>query len=173
VPEYPNPAFLNMDTEDAFWAAKQVMAFTDEDIRKIVATGEYTDPAASDWVERCLIERRNKIGRAFFSRVLPFDRFAVRNHQLVYDDLGAIFFGTPMHASVQWHTFDNASGNMERIDGANSFAVPQVTAEFLAADIRAAGRSLRVYLRATPNGNTREVVGREVAQPELRLLTRR
>ena len=27
-PNYPNPAFLLMDREDAFWAAKQVAAFT-------------------------------------------------------------------------------------------------------------------------------------------------
>jgi len=33
-PNYPNPAFLMMDREDAFWAAKQVAAFTDEEIRQ-------------------------------------------------------------------------------------------------------------------------------------------
>ena len=31
VPEYPNPAFINMNSDDAFWAAKQVMAFSDDE----------------------------------------------------------------------------------------------------------------------------------------------
>ena len=49
------------------------MAFTDEDIRAIVSTGQYSDPAAADWLARCLIERRNRIGRAYLGRVLPLD----------------------------------------------------------------------------------------------------
>ena len=45
VPDYPNPAFLNRLPDDEFWAAKQVMAFTDEQIRAIVKVAEYSDPA--------------------------------------------------------------------------------------------------------------------------------
>ena len=44
--DYPNPAFLLMDREDAFWAAKQVAAFSDAEIRALVETGEYSDPRA-------------------------------------------------------------------------------------------------------------------------------
>ena len=40
--------FVNRLPDDTFWAAKLVMAFTDEDIRAIVSTGQYSDPAAAD-----------------------------------------------------------------------------------------------------------------------------
>ena len=67
-PNYPNPAFLMMDREDAFWAAKQVAAFTDDEIRAMVETGEYSDPRATDWITECLIKRRDKIAQAWFCR---------------------------------------------------------------------------------------------------------
>jgi hypothetical protein len=173
VPEYPNPAFRNMDTEDAFWAARQVMAFTDEEIRAIVATGEYTDSAANEWVVRCLIERRNKIGRAFFSRVLPITNIAVRNGELVYEDLAEAYFGTPLRVSVQWHTFDNTSGELTALAGERSFKVPEVIAPYIAAEIRgAADLAVRVYVRS--NGNNRwEVVGRESISSTPHLLAHR
>ncbi len=74
--EYPNPAFTNRLPDDGFWAAKQVMAFTDEQIRAIVATGEYSRKESAEWIANALIERRDKIGRAFFAQVLPLDKFA-------------------------------------------------------------------------------------------------
>ena len=57
-----------MDDEDAFWAAKQVAAFTDEEIRAIVQTGEYSDPRAADWIADCLIQRRDKIAAAWLGK---------------------------------------------------------------------------------------------------------
>jgi hypothetical protein len=63
VPEYPNPAFTNRLPDDSFWAAKQVIAFTDDQVRAIVKTGEYSDPRAEEYVAKALIERRDKIGR--------------------------------------------------------------------------------------------------------------
>jgi hypothetical protein len=173
VPEYPNPAFINMDSNDAFWAAKQVMAFTDDEIRAIVRTGEYTDPTATEWVVRCLIERRDKICRAFFSGVLPFDGFVVQDARLRFDDLQAKYFGTPTEVGVRWHSFDNMSGEMTAIQGATSFAVPNVEDEFVVAELRSGGRALRVYLRAAKGRQTREVVGRESMHSEMPLLTRR
>ena len=58
---YPNPAFLMMDREDALWAAKQVAAFTDDEIRAIIKTGEYSDQRAADWIVDCVPAGR--IGR--------------------------------------------------------------------------------------------------------------
>ena len=88
-PNYPNPAFLLMDREDAFWAAKQVAAFSDDEIRALVETGEYSDPRAADWITECLIKRRDKIAEAWFSRVLPLDKFSIVDGKLAFEDLGA------------------------------------------------------------------------------------
>jgi hypothetical protein len=89
LPEYPNPAFRNRLPDDEFWGAKLVTAFTDAEIRALVEEGQYEDPRSTDWVVRCLIERRDKIGKAYFAKVLPLDRFRWENGQLAWDDLGA------------------------------------------------------------------------------------
>ena len=86
-PRCPLPPFANRTPEDTFWAAKQVMAFTDDDIRAIVHTGEYTDPSAEQWLTHCLIRRRNKIGHTYFERVLPLDQFHVAGNRLHFTDL--------------------------------------------------------------------------------------
>ena len=62
----PLPPFVNRLPDDTFWAARQVMAFTDEEIRAIVQTGQYSKPA-EDWITATLIERRNRIGRTYFA----------------------------------------------------------------------------------------------------------
>ena len=49
----PIAPFANRLPDDTFWAAKQVMAFTDEDIRAIVQTGQYSK-AAEDWITAAL-----------------------------------------------------------------------------------------------------------------------
>ena len=42
---YPNPAFDLRTPGDTYWAAKKVMSFSDEAIRAIVETGQYSDRA--------------------------------------------------------------------------------------------------------------------------------
>jgi hypothetical protein len=106
VPEYPNAAFLNRLPDDEFWAAKQVAAFTDEEIRAVVSTGEISDPKAAEFLVECLIKRRDKIRNAYFAKVLPFDRFRVANGALAWDDLS----GAVKDARVAWFSFDNATG---------------------------------------------------------------
>ena len=168
VPEYPNTAFSNMDDDDAFWAARQVMAFTDGDIRTIVRAGEYSDKRAEDWLVRCLIERRNKIGRAFLKRVLPVDRFTVRQGKLDFEDLTATHFGAEQTYSVQWYTYDNVTGDSAVMDGETGLRVPASRSKYLMAEISsdAQPQMVRVYVR---NGS--EVVGRENVPAAPRLLT--
>jgi hypothetical protein len=64
-PFVPNPAFLNRLPDDTRWAARQVAAFTDDEIRAMVEAGQYTDPQAVDWITKTLIARRNKIVSAY------------------------------------------------------------------------------------------------------------
>ena len=165
VPEYPNPAFSNRLPDDEFWAARQVMAFTDEQIRAIVRAGGYSDPRAEQWVADSLIARRDKIGRAFLAKVLPLDRFAVADGRLVFADLGATYGLTsaPQY-TLEWSRFDNEAEMKTPIPGETSFAVPALAressaGEYFAADIHGAepGKSITVFLRQGPAGL--EVVG--------------
>ena len=77
VPTYPNPAFEKMTLRDAFWGAKIVMSFSDEDLRAIVETGQISNPEAEAHLVDILRERRDKIGRYWFDRINPLDRFSV------------------------------------------------------------------------------------------------
>jgi hypothetical protein len=157
-PEYPNPAFSNMLPDDAFWAAKQVMAFSDDEIRAIVRTGEYSDPRVEETIASALIQRRDKIGRTFLGGVLPLDRFAVREDRLIFDDLEVAHgIRSPRSYTFQWFAFDNDSGERSAIQGAVSASVPVTPAAFLVCEIAAgeAGKVVRVYLR----GDSREIVG--------------
>ena len=153
VPEYPNAAFRNENPADRAWAARKIAAFTDDDIREIVGTGQYSDPAAAEWVVQCLIERRNKIVRAFLNGPGGADEFAVRDGRLEYRALA----GPAASPRIQWSVFDNYTGLRRLLPGATTWAVPgRAGAEFLVADISA---GFSVYVKIE-NGRAR-VVGVE------------
>ena len=77
VPTYPNPAFEKMTERDAYWGAKLVMSFRDEDLKAIVETAQISNPDAEAHLLDMLQERRDKIGRYWFDKVNPLDRFSV------------------------------------------------------------------------------------------------
>jgi hypothetical protein len=139
------------------------MAFTDQDIRAIVATGEYTDPDVAETVSRILMARRNTIGRTYFEKVLPLDAFRVEAGELRFDDLAVRHgFAAPREYHFQWQRYDNAAALPERAPVGASARVPDVlrTASYFMVRIYAEGdpeRSVSVYFR-NMNGRI-EVVG--------------
>ena len=108
-PEYPNAAFENSLPDDDYWAARIVMAFTAEDIAAIVRTGELTDPQAEQYLVQTLIERRDKIGRYYFGRVLPIDNFTLNADAVHFEYLPERFdfAKDPDGYVLQWFRFDN------------------------------------------------------------------
>jgi hypothetical protein len=161
--EYPHPAFTNRLPDDDFWGAKQVMAFTGEEIRAVVGTARYSDPRAADYIADTLIKRRDKIGKAFFARVLPLDRFAVQDGRLVFEDLEIRHgFRQDRELNALWASFDNETGRSTPLPGETSFAVPAVSGvEFLECAIsgREPKKTVTVYLGKT--GQRWRVVGIE------------
>lgn len=162
-PNYPNPAFLLMDDADAFWAAKQIAAFTDDEIRALVETGEYSDPRAAEWIANCLIKRRDKIATVWFSKVLPLDRFVVVNGKLTFEDLGArAGVAGGREYSLRWASWDG-NGRPTRLadEGRQLPAFPR-DSQYLTATISLAGTDagddpVTVYIR--PGRTGPEVVG--------------
>ena len=166
IPGYPNPAFLLMDDEDAFWAAKQVIAFRDEEIRAIVETGEFTDHRTADWITECLIKRRDRIVRAWLSKLLPLDRFRVEDGALAFDDLGAAApLSSKLGYNVRWYNYDNDHDIFHPMPKAVGTKIPAADnpAGYLAAVVQctstegACGRPVTVFLRF--RGPTFQVVG--------------
>ncbi|MCC6587105.1 MAG: hypothetical protein IT168_10470 [Bryobacterales bacterium] len=155
VPEYPNPAFTNRLRDDEFWAAKQVMAFTDAQIRAIVRTGQYSDKRAENYIADTLIARRDKVGRGFFQRTVPLDRFAIRGERLVFDDLAAVHKLSPArNFQYSWFTFDNSTESRAPLPQTGP-EIPSVRhAEYLVCDVKPHNdsRQVSVFLRRSGSG---------------------
>ena len=109
----PAGALRNARDDDNFWAARRVMAFSDAMIRALVKTGRYSDPAAEKLLAYTLIQRRNKIGRTYFTRVNPLVDFSL-------DPAGVLRFrnaaedtelvSTRSSYKAVWSRFDNTTG---------------------------------------------------------------
>ena len=164
-PTYPNPAFLLTDREDAFWAAKQVAAFTDDEIRALVRTGEYSDPRATDWIAECLIKRRDKIADVAFARVLPLDKFSVKDGRLAFEDLSASRAAGPSRLfQMHWAKYDQ-QGHFTALPNDVGREIPAIRdTEYLAATIGCVGipgqscpDPITVYVRRAGSGP--QVVG--------------
>jgi hypothetical protein len=164
-PNYPNPAFDNRLPDDTFWAARQVMAFRDEEIRAMVETGRYSDPKSVDWITKCLIVRRDKIGRAYLAKVLPLDRFQVGAGQLEFEDLAVKYgFSAPRRYQVQWSRFDNRSARTSPLPGRTAFAIPMELenarpGEYFAAEIRSGDPRKTVTVCVRRENGRIELVG--------------
>jgi len=181
-PEYPNPAFNNLTNEDAFWAAKVVMAFSDDQVRAIVKTGRLSDSGAEAYLTETLIKRRDKVGRFWLNQLNPLDQFGVDGNALLFDNAAVrLLKGVPAADSyqAQWHRFDNYKQTQEPIggkitakerrldipsaafegpsDGAGHYALAEITTQ--SSHYPSWARPLRVYLRK--NGTNVSVVGIE------------
>ena len=112
-PRAPTAAYIEMRADDAFWAARRVMAFSDELIRAIVKTGEYSDPAAEKYLGDVLIQRRDKIGRAYLAKINPIVDPTLDASGVLSFGNAAVQYGVtpaPREYTAAWHTFDNATG---------------------------------------------------------------
>jgi hypothetical protein len=91
-PNYPNLAFEQMDDADGYWGAKIVTAFTDDTIFHLVQSGDYTRTEVTQHVADVLKKRRDAIGRYWFGRVTPLEKFSLSQagsgYRLSFRDFG-------------------------------------------------------------------------------------
>jgi len=129
-PQTPVRAYIDLRADDAFWAARKVIAFSDEMIRAAVHTGEYSDPAAEAHVAAVLIKRRDAIGRAYLPAINPIiDPRLDGNGALAFDNAAVAhgFAQAPSVYHAEWLRFDNATGAARPI-GRTDAAAPSMTA---------------------------------------------
>jgi hypothetical protein len=114
-PRVPTAAFRRARADDTFWAARRVMAFSDEMIRAIAATGLYSDESAAKLLADVLIQRRDAIGRTYLTAINPAVNFALDAEGTLTFDNAAAAAGVGTEPAggyrVSWARFDNATGS--------------------------------------------------------------
>jgi hypothetical protein len=166
--DYPNPAFNRMQPDDAFWATKIMMRFSDDMVAALVKTGQYENPGAEDYITRTLIERRNKIVNYYLTLLPPLDDFRWNADALEFQNLGSNI-GTVTGYRYQWFRLNNNSEKLEPASDPATVSNPSIPVtptdgDYLMARIEPLGASITgwnkkvdVYLRRSD----RTIVGIE------------
>jgi hypothetical protein len=169
-PQTPNAAYMELRGDDAFWAARRVMAFSDDLIRAAVRSSQYRDPAAELHLASTLIKRRDAIGRAYLTAVNPVVEPALDASGMLRFGNAAVsagFAAPPTGYRAVWARFDNATGSTAPLGesrGAGTTLtapgqLPDALDTFVAIDIAAEGgvapawaRPVRTFFRRTREG---------------------
>ena len=118
-PRVPTAAFARARADDNFWAARRVMAFSDDMIRALAAAGQYSDESAAKLLADVLIQRRDKIGQAYLNAINPVVNFALDSTDTLSFQNAAVeahVANEPASGyTVRWFSFDNATGSTTAI----------------------------------------------------------
>lgn len=143
----PVSAVLRARDDDNFWAARRVMAFSDELIRALVKVGRFSDPTAEKLLAEALIKRRDKIGQVFLGRINPLVNFALTpSGRLTFENAAVKFGGAkapPAYAAL-WSVFDNNTGTSQALQETRGSSeslpapgLPEIPGSFVAVEVRA------------------------------------
>jgi hypothetical protein len=114
-PRVPTAAILRARPDDTFWAARRVMAFSNDMIRRIVTAGQYSDEAAETLLADVLIQRRDRIGQTYLNGVNPVVDFSLDETGVLRFDNAAVAHGVAEEPAagyiVHWAAFDNTTGH--------------------------------------------------------------
>ena len=116
-PRVPTAAFRHAQPDDLFWAARRVLAFSNELIRAVATCGAYTDPADAEHLAAVLMQRRDKIGAAYLTGVNPLVDFSLQpNGTLSFGNAAAAAGVAPEPRGgyqLTWAHFDNGAGTLK------------------------------------------------------------
>jgi hypothetical protein len=176
-PQTPTIAYLELRDDDAFWAAQRIAAFTDDMIRAIIHTGEFSDPQAEKAIADIMIKRRDKILKVYLPAVNPIVSPRLDASGRLTFDNAAVAAGVadaPGSYHATWYEFDNATGATHRIGETESATtaidapsgLPTAAGRFVQIDISADSREhaswqrpIRTHFRL--DGNAWKLVGLE------------
>ena len=184
-PEYPNPAFDNMRPDDAFWGARIVSKFSDESIRAVVEKAKYSDLAATEYLTRTLIARRDKVVAAWINQICPIVEPRLSPDGMFTFANAAVqarAATAPSQYDLRWFRFDKATdqrapiGEAETVSSTSARAPAELlkSGDFVGVTVTAkhdqhAGwaNPVTFFFRASRQGSSAEweVVGTERWRP--------
>jgi len=171
-PQTPTTAYMELRGDDAFWAARRVMAFSDDLVQAAVHAGQLSDPAAERHLSDVISKRRDAIGRTYLTAVNPIVNPRLDAAGSLAFDNAAVAAGVadaPAEYRAAWSRFDNATGAARPIAETRSATttiapppdLPTTTGSFVEIDISAdsAGhpswrQPIRTFFRRTAAGWT-------------------
>jgi hypothetical protein len=146
-PQTPTTAYMEMRDDDAFWAARRVAAFTDEQIRAVARVGQFSNPAAEKLLGDVLIKRREKIKSIYLTAVNPIVSPRLDGNRLTFEN-AAVAAGVASGSvtyRASWMNFNNATGATTPLSSTQSQTttidapqgLPTASGSFVAVDIAA------------------------------------
>jgi len=173
-PQTPVLAYMELRDDDAFWAARRIAAFTDDMIRTVVHTGQFSDPAAEKYLADVLIQRRDTIKKVYLTQLNPIVALRLDAKGLTFENV-AVAAGVAEGSvayRASWMVFDNATGATRPLAETKSETTTMVAPSglpstgFLAVDIAADSATYptwkqpaRAYFRR--DGDSWKLVGLE------------
>lgn len=112
VANYPKAAYDNMRADDAFWAARIVARFSDDAIRTIVRSGQYSDPAVVEVLTDAIVKRRDRIKEVWLTVINPIVNATLSPAgELRFENAAALYDvgGRPEGYALRWSRFDNTT----------------------------------------------------------------
>jgi hypothetical protein len=124
-PIYRVAPFDQATLRDAFWGARLVASLDEADLRAIVASGDWTDPAAGQALVRILRERQRRIAERYFDprRINPLDEVEIDAEELRFRDLG-VATGVAQAASARYRL---RAGDEVVESSATTLRIPRAT----------------------------------------------
>ena len=148
-PEYPNTAFSNARPEDLFWAARILSSITDDGVRAVVRTAQYSDPKATEYLSQTLIARKNKVVKTWLNGTNPIVNPTLSAAGvLTFENASQLaeVGGAAERYTIQWMQLDNATGTLKDVGAEQTATKPSAEApeallsakpEYVAARVRA------------------------------------
>ncbi len=130
-PSYPNQAFKNMRTDDAFWAARIVAQFSDEAIGAIVKKAQFRDARAADYIQSTLVKRRDKVVQTWLNGANPLIDFRLaQDGTLTFENaaVNAKVSTPPTGYAITWSRFDNATDTHQTVGSETTAQSPTARA---------------------------------------------
>ena len=145
----PNAAFKNARPEDRFWGARLLSRLSDDMVRAVVGTAQYSDTRATEYMTQTLLQRKAKILTSWLNGTNPVVDMALSPSGTLTFANAAVDAGVAkpaQHYTLYWSRFDNATATHYAVGGEQKTTTTSAQtpdglitagAEYLAVTIRA------------------------------------